>query len=181
MDRRGHIARGFTILEMIAVITIVGLVAVSVVPATARINDARKLAGVYEIARTMEYARARAAARGMPSGVRFDSELDSVQVMDIDDSGDPIKGTDGLGLDVSPIEVNEQFGTDIQRVTMTTGVLSVGSLGGNTVWFTHASEPHMRSEAGEFSAVLSADMTVSFGVSAVITLRSPSGLVEVSR
>ncbi|CAN0319080.1 unnamed protein product, partial [Ectocarpus fasciculatus] len=80
-SKPANIHQGFTIIEVLAVITIASLIAVSIVPATARINDARNLAGVYECARMLEYARTTAAASGEAAGIRFDGVTDRISMV----------------------------------------------------------------------------------------------------
>lgn len=172
--------KGFTILEMIAVIVITGLVAVSVVPAVARIDDAKKAAGAFDVARTIEFARARAAASGLPTGVRFDTALDTMLVVESESGGVAQAIVDALGEAAEPTDLGEQFGADVQRISLSTGAVSAGTIDRSTVWFTFALVPHLRNESGAYAGALDSDGLISFGSGAVVTVRAGSGLVEVT-
>jgi prepilin-type N-terminal cleavage/methylation domain-containing protein len=68
----GLAARGFTLIELIAVAVVIGLLSVLAVPAVRLMGTQRASGAAGELARDMLYARQRAVATGTVSRVVFD-------------------------------------------------------------------------------------------------------------
>lgn len=169
--------RGFTLLELGVVVLVTGILAATVVPSVAKVREARATAGAYEVARCLEFARASAAASGLPCGVRFSVDQDQLEFMVVTSAGvESLPGS--LGEREPGIDLRADFGVDLGRISLTAGPL-VSSPDTSTVWFDHIGKPHLRNQAGELVGGLTSDGEIEFGAGQTVQVRAFSGLVEV--
>lgn len=179
MQRRTHQpAHAYTIIEVLAVITVAGLLAGTVVPAVARITEGRALAGVYETSRMIGYARATGAASGLPAGIRFDTDTDTLTLVTYDGTG--IIEADAMRSMPDPVPLAALYGTDITalRFSAAAGLSAVPDT--ETIWFDHRGTPHLRAAANDAWIDIAATPTVQFASGASITINNISGLIEVN-
>jgi len=168
----------FTIIEVLAVITVAGLLAASVVPAAARINDARRVTGVHETARLLAYARAHAASSGLPAGIRFDTDADTAELVRYD--GASIILADPLGTVPTTVALNALYGSDL-TATQFSGAPAPGTAPDTaTLWFDHRGTPHLRARTTNTRIELRADAAVEFVSGHTLTISESSGLIEVT-
>lgn len=73
--------RGFTLIELIAVLILVGIVSAVAVPALNRLSRTGAAAAAAEVAADLNFARARAMATGSTSWVVFDVSGDAYSVL----------------------------------------------------------------------------------------------------
>lgn len=78
--------RAFSLLELVAVMVIAGILAVSAVPAMSSLADARADAAARELHRDLSFARQRAVATGTRAWVVFDAAAGSWTVLAEDPS-----------------------------------------------------------------------------------------------
>jgi len=81
-DRTRHLSRdgGFTLVEVIAVMVVLGIIALSVVPAMNSLGNSRSAGAARHMLADITYARQRALATGTTCWVIFDNGTWSVQV-----------------------------------------------------------------------------------------------------
>ncbi|MGI9015042.1 MAG: GspH/FimT family pseudopilin [Phycisphaerales bacterium] len=77
LPRRGG---GFTLLEMIAVMVIVSILAAVAMPTLAQLRDTQIGIAARELARDLSWARQRAVARGVNVWVLFDEDANSYEI-----------------------------------------------------------------------------------------------------
>lgn len=78
---------GFTLVELIGVLVLVGIAAISAVPVLGTVDRMQRAGMCDEIERRLMMARAHAMTTGMPSGVRFALGDQQAEVMQIVSSG----------------------------------------------------------------------------------------------
>ncbi len=77
MNRRLTRAGGFTLVELIAVMILIGIMSVTAIPTLSNLADTRKAAGAAQVLRDIHFARQRAVARGTRTWIAFDVDGDS--------------------------------------------------------------------------------------------------------
>lgn len=74
-------ARGFTIIELIAVMAVAAILAAAAIPALGMLDAGRSKGAAKQIVRDIDYARARAMTTGTVSWVVFDPGADTYSVL----------------------------------------------------------------------------------------------------
>jgi len=173
--RLGRGERGYTLLELLLIIVIMGILGASAIPVMNQSTQARQGASRDEVVRLFEFARGRAMASGVPSGVVVDTNADTLGLVtlslagDIVDMVDPVDG----GIKFTNL-ANEYAGVAINSF-----VNGDGNSGDGTVWFDFRSEPHVRNEnSGVFDSVFSQNATMTLSTGTLIVIHSYSGLIE---
>lgn len=171
--------RAFTLLEMMVVVVIASVIAVSVIPALSRMDDARRGAAVSEVSRLLEFARARAMASGRPTGVRFSRTGSIVTLHVVETDGSVSEMISPLGTESEPMDLSGKFGAVLERVSVPAPVVSGTVADTSTVWFDHTGEPQSRSTSGVLVGDLTSDASIVLEDAGSIVVRARSGLVEV--
>jgi prepilin-type N-terminal cleavage/methylation domain-containing protein len=83
---RGRAAGGFTLIEVILVVLIIGIAAGVVVPMMSSAGSMQVRAGASMIAADLEYAKSMAITRAMPYSVVFDQGTETYQIVDQNDN-----------------------------------------------------------------------------------------------
>lgn len=170
-----RLRKAFTVYELLVVVVIMGIIAVSATPVLSQSIEARQAAARDEVVRLLEYARGRAIATGFPAGVRVDTNESTLRLVTISEAGaivdlsDPINGA-SMGANLS---------LEFAEVQISSFVNGDGNSGTGTVWFDYQAEPHTRDDvSGVFDAIFvqNATITLSTGVSVVV--HADSGFVE---
>ncbi|MEM9374549.1 MAG: hypothetical protein AAGA55_12980 [Planctomycetota bacterium] len=178
MERNCHYPTpGFTILEILAVITVAGLIAATVVPAVARMTEARAFAGVHEAARMLGYARALGASSGHPAGIRFNSEHSTTTLVTY--NGSAITVTDSMQGMPDPITLESTYGAAITAVRLSPQDTIGVAADTTTLWFDHRGTPHLRAEIDDSRIEIGGEPTITFRSGASIIVNATSGLIEV--
>ncbi len=152
-------SRGFTLIELAAVMVVVSIIAVSAAPVLSRVADTRTGALAGEVERLLGLARSRALSSGNPAGVRFDQGDQTLEL---------VEAPEGVALR----SFMETY--DIPQRAMGTRLASV-TIGDNqsTLWFASDATPHTRSDAGVF--IENIDEDAAFAVEG-----GPTVLVEMN-
>jgi prepilin-type N-terminal cleavage/methylation domain-containing protein len=167
---RPEIRGGFTLIELIVAIMIIGILTGIAVPVTRSLADTRAGAALRQIERDLTYARERAVATGVLHRVVFDTSAHSYSVV-------TVTGTDPAGTTTTSVPLPgsgrpfvQALNTgDFQGVTLTTASFN----GQSSVTFDWRGVPW----AGGTSN-WSADGQVTVVGGRTITLRRISGLIS---
>jgi len=167
-------ARGFTLLEVSIVVVISAIIAVSFAPAIASLESARGASAAEMLAQKLTLARHAAEASGTPAGVRVDPDLDTIEVVELDEAGSPRSRRNVLGAAGAPVDLSERFGIGISSFTGPDGSAFVG-----TVWFGYDGSPEVRDADGALVSAATSDSEIELGSPAEwrITVRRVSGLI----
>ncbi|MBL4591531.1 MAG: prepilin-type N-terminal cleavage/methylation domain-containing protein [Phycisphaerales bacterium] len=168
------VRNGFTLLEVLVVVTIMSIIAVSAVPTLGVIGDTRKGSARDEVIRMLEYARARAVASGRPCGVQVlsvDSTMTMVQIAS-DGSIEPMLNP--FGIDEESASIAVQFpGVEISSIDAQTDALE-------TIWFTYNAQPHSRNADGTFGQINTGNASITLSSGDQILVYAYSGFVEMA-
>ncbi len=168
-------ARGFSLIEAITVVAIVGILAAGVAPAIQSQTRLHQAAAAAEAGRLLRLARAHAMATGEPTGVEVDTPAQTVRlvVSPVPGSG-VIPLSDALGQEAEPIEVTTRFpGASIQSVTGGDGTTQRV-----TLWFSHTGEPQVRSQSGALISSFAEDAIIEFEGDHSVSILAVSGVIE---
>ena len=188
--RRGRSARlqlggpvrcaGFTLIELIAVIVIMSILAVSVTPAISSIDTARLTGAAREVSRLLESARSQAVAAELPSGVAVDIPAQSISLYSVvRPGGRAIPTPDALGNPTPTLFLGTRF-AGIRITSMTNGV--AGSKW-DAIWFGPLGEPFAGTSVGPAPGnrgrfVTDARIVLTGGRSQTVLVHRLTGLVE---
>lgn len=168
--RRG----GYTILELMLIVVILGIVASTAIPVMNQSAQARQAASRDEVLRLLEFARGRALAAGMPVGVVVNASTSSMRLITIDSEDEVLDVVDPLDGRSKESNLSEMF-AGVSIVSMVNGD---GTSGDGTIWFDFRAEPHTRDEvSGAFDAVFSQNATITLSTDAQVVVHAGSGLV----
>lgn len=167
--------RAFTILELMVVVLLMSILAVSVLPALGSLDEARLGAAVDEVERTLVHARSLAMASGEPTGVEFDLTAQTVTLVRIVSAGTPPEpALDALSQPVTPLRLPVTF-PRVELISLTNGD---GSSGSGTVWFRFDGAPEVRASNGSLVGPFSQDALVTLTGARSVAVRMGAGLVE---
>jgi len=174
---RRHGARfrsAFTLAETIAVLVIAGIMAIVSAPAFAGLLRLRHASLAAEVERRLQLARAHSVASSQPVGVRVDTALQRLTMLQIPDPAQ------------APAEFDAVVGgnptTLVSEIAPGASISSASINGGttySTIWFDFRGEPHVRDEAtGAFVSDFTQDATITLTGGHEITVRRLTGLIE---
>ncbi|MCA9304626.1 MAG: prepilin-type N-terminal cleavage/methylation domain-containing protein [Phycisphaerales bacterium] len=166
--------RGFTLVEVMVTVTIMAIIAVSVIPAMDMVAETRKGTARDEVIRMLEYARARAVASGKPCGVLAQTSGSTVSMVQLDADGGIEPMLNPFGLDEEVVSIEEEFsGVSITSVDAQTDATG-------TIWFDYMAQPHARDADGSFGQLNTGDASITLSSGVEIVVRAYSGYVEVA-
>jgi len=169
-----HSEHGFTLLELVVVILIVGLVSVTALPALNQVQAARQAGARSEIVSQLRSARAHALALGDPSGLSIDLGAQSFQLVTVPPGAGAQAMLDPLGAEEPVRRIEELYpGASFASVT-----LLDGSSGSGVIWFSNDGTPEVRDESGAYVGVASADAVIVLEGADAITVDRLTGRIE---
>jgi prepilin-type N-terminal cleavage/methylation domain-containing protein len=170
-------AGGFTLLELVVVIVLMGILAATAIPSFSAASEARGLAATREVERRLTHARSRASATGEPTGLSVDT-AGSLEFLRIASSG--------ASPSAVPSPTGEPGGVWILPSAYP-GV-SVGKIiGGDgstassqVIWFGYDGTPELRSPSGARLGAFKQDASIILSGTGGGTVRvlGGSGVVE---
>ena len=173
--RINRVGYGYTLIELLLIIVIMGVLATSAIPVINQSVQARQGASRDEVVRLFEFARGRAMASGVPAGVSVDTTSNTLTLVTLSLAGDIVDIVDPIDGGVKYANLANEYA----GVAVNSFVNGDGSSGDGTVWFDFRSEPHTRDDvSGDFDSVFTQNATVTLSTGTLIVIHSYSGLVE---
>ncbi len=176
VTRRPRKGGGFTLLELVAVMVIVGILAGAAVVTLSTTTGNRSKMAADQLLRDLTFARQRAVATGTPSWVQFDTAADTWTVLAEDPVSVGTSWTDATTLTdpatgqpfVQSLGVAPFIGVDL---------LTVGFDGNDKVKFDWLGQPLTY---GTTETALGADGTVTLSGGHTVTVEAETGHIIVS-
>lgn len=167
--------RAFTLIELIAVMTIVGVLSLAAIPALGTLDESRRRAVAGEIERRLLLARAWATSTGQPAALRVNTATGLLELIRI--------VTPGAAPTAMPGQNGETDTGSTVLVSQIAGGVSLASItvspaGDSAIWFDIDGEPQSRTSAGVLVGDLSADATIGVTSGQTVTVRRLTGLIE---
>lgn len=172
---------GFTLLEIAVVVTIMGLIAVSALPAFSALQKSREGAATREVERLLVMARANAMTTGDMTGLAINAgavastlaqKEYSIRLVTVNSAGAVEELRDPLGQPYGKVQLEVLFpGVEMSKFINGNGTTGVG-----TIWFNHDGEPMVKTPAG-YEAFTN-DAQVAMSGLQTVWVRRISGMVE---
>lgn len=168
---RVHLGRGFSLVELIAVVLLLSIMAAAAVPAVSRAAEQRAAAGVELVARDILYARDSASSSGLGTWLAFDTAQQRYTVYrenrtNLGRAGRQVAADPATGLDFIV-----RFGVgDLSGLTLT--AFSAGT--GSEIGFDWQGRPKNQNEAA-----LSSNAVVGLSNGRQIVIDAASGAVSI--
>ena len=164
----GMPGRGFTLIEVILVVLIIGIAAGMVVPMMSSAGSMQIRAAVNMIAADLEYAKSMAISRGQPYSVVFDKTTEKYQVVDQNNNVIPHPVKKGFNYVVD-------FRNDgrLDRVDISDASFD----GTNKVTFDYLGSPYNGSPSPLNSGVVTLQ---SGGITRTVSVEPVTGFISVS-
>lgn len=158
--------RAFSLVEALAVIVIMGILAAATLPAFDSLSAARHAAAADEVGRLLAAARSHAMTTGQTTGLGVSTSDSTVQLWTIETSGASPTPPDEL----SPASRHGSFG---DSEILSASIESTD----DTIWFRHDGSPRLRDSSGDAGAMTTdADIALTGGWT--VTVRAGSGMIE---
>lgn len=162
-------------MELLLIVVIMSILAVSAVPMISKASDARQAAARDEVVRFFEFARGRAMAGGVPVGVEIDTGESSIRLVTLDESD----GIVGLVDSISGGEMGSDLSIEFSGVLIESLINGDGASGDGTIWFDFLATPHLRNDVtGTFDEVFSQIATLTLSSGGMVSVHADSGFVE---
>ncbi|MFG0258195.1 MAG: Tfp pilus assembly protein FimT/FimU [Phycisphaerales bacterium JB043] len=165
---------GFSLTELIAIVSILGAMALSAAPALHRIESSRQSGARDEVARLLAVARASALATGDPYGLEIDADNEEVSLVYIDDGGSPQAAPNATGQPSAAFPLASLY----PGVEITSFVSGSGSSSHTTIWFGFSAIPETRDASGGSRAAFTQDAVITISGGKTITVRRETGAIE---
>ena len=165
---------GFTLVELMFVVLIMGVITASVVPAMDNVRTMRRGAARDDLSRMLMVARGRAAASGRPHGLRIDLTGSTLTVIEVSVTGgiqadrDPLSGNDrtlDLGVTYSGVALSDMTNGDATR-------------GSGIIWFDFEGVPHTRDSDGSYLGINTQEAVVTLDSGQSVVVHPYTGMVE---
>lgn len=165
-------ARAFTLVELMFVVMLMGILAVSVIPAMGNVTQMRAGAARDDLSRTLEFARSQAMSIGQPVGVRIDPEESTLELVGIDSVGEIIVLNDPLTTKPRIVSISDSYSG--AEITGLDGVEDDNAV----IWFDFDGTPHTRSGDGSFIAFNDDPVEILINDDLLVVVHAYSGMVQ---
>ncbi|MEM1424681.1 MAG: prepilin-type N-terminal cleavage/methylation domain-containing protein [Planctomycetota bacterium] len=156
-------SRGFTLIELASVMVVVSIMAIAAAPVLSRVSETRRDALAGEVERMLSLARSRALASGVPAGVRFDTDAQTLEMLER-------RGDDAPRAFMEAYRVAERL----------SGVRLVGFENEertDSVWFMPDATPHARTDAGAWLVAITEPAVVTLERGVTVRVEPNSGRI----
>jgi prepilin-type N-terminal cleavage/methylation domain-containing protein len=167
-------AQAFTLVELMVVVLLMSIVAVSVIPVIGNVQLMRNGAARDDAMRLLELAKARALATGLPNGVSVDLADSSLTLLQITDAGQVETVVDPLTYQSRSIVLPAAY----SGVSVESMVNGDGARGSGVIWFDFEANPHTRESNGEFTELNDEPAQIVLSSQEAVVVHAYSGLVE---
>ena len=167
--------RGFTLVERMLVIVLMGIITVSVLPAMGNVQTMREGAARDDVARMLDITRSRALATGLPSGVRVDLSDSTLTLVQIETGITISPLIDPLTYNERVLDVDDLY----DRVEIDSMTNGNGDSGTGYVWFNYDATPHTRLANGTFEANNDEPVRIELNSGQAVVVHPWSGVVEL--
>lgn len=168
-------ARGFSLIEAIIVVVIIGILAASAAPMIGSQGELRERAAATEVGASLQTARAFAMATGDPCGLRVRVTAESIELVTWNtetQQREPL--ADLAGAPAVEMAFAEHFpGVHLARATD-----GQGDADEVVVWFGHDGAPQWRESNGTLIGIAEADAEIEFGEGTLVRVLAVSGAIE---
>ena len=167
--RRG----GFSLVELMFVVTMLGILAATAVPSIISLDRMRNAAAADEVGRLAVLARTMAMTSGLPTAMEASAASNEIMIVQTGVPGGAISAAVGPdGIEIEAVTIPVQFaGTEIVSV-------SAQSADGR-VWFGFDGEPRLRTLGNVDDGRATTDATVTVTGGHIVRVRPWSGTVAV--
>ncbi len=164
---------GFTLIELMVVVVIMGVVSVSVIPAMGNVRAMRQGAARDDLVRYIHVARGRAVASGSSRGVQVDLSDSSLRIVKLDALGAVEIETDPLTNAARAINLSTLYpGVTIEGMTN-----GDGAGGSGIVWFDFESNPMTYNTSSEVFSLNTQTVTITLSSGEQIVVYPYSGTI----
>lgn len=169
-----HSRRGFTFIELLAVMVVLGVIAAGSLPAFEAIRSARQAGCAADLERSLITARARAMATATPTGIELSTDGAQLTLLEIGEDGRARTLHDLFAAPVQTIDLAGSWGGN--TVSRFTG--GDGSTRTRTIWFNHRAEPQTRDDDGRSPEAFTRDAAYTLANGDVVLVRRITGAVD---
>ncbi len=174
LDLRSRSA-GFTLVELMVTVVIMGIVSVAVIPAMDNVRSMRSGAARDDLVRYIHVARGRAVASGTPRGIQVDLADSSLTMVRLDRRGAVEPEIDPLTNADRTVDLSELYpGVGITDMTNGDGIGGSG-----IVWFDFESNPMTYNTASRVFTLNTQSVTISLSSGERVVIYPYSGTIEV--
>lgn len=167
--------RAFSLVELVAVMVILGVLSVAAIPSLGALSQTRKAALAVEIERRLLVCKAWASGTGEPAGLKIDTAnqlISSVRLVPGATGPTTIPGPTGDTDSGSSLFVPASFpGVSVASI-------STPPNSDNTIWFAHDGTPQARSSTGTLIGPLSGITRIVIADGPTVSVIPLTGVVE---
>ncbi|MFO0857657.1 MAG: prepilin-type N-terminal cleavage/methylation domain-containing protein [Phycisphaerales bacterium] len=164
----------FTILELLAAITILSIIAVTAIPAWSHASEARIASVADRVEMAALQARSCAINTGIPHGLQVTTT--SIQPLYIPNGAAPIATRDGMNQATPSITFTEETPGVIKSCVSGDGTTTFPF----TIWFSHDGVPQLRNSSGTLIGNATYDVIINVGSSSDSDVRSSIRIRKIS-
>ncbi|MBL4697203.1 MAG: prepilin-type N-terminal cleavage/methylation domain-containing protein [Phycisphaerales bacterium] len=166
---------GFSLVELMVVVVIMGIITVSVIPAMDNLRSIREGAARDDFVRMIEVVKGQAVASGKPHGLQVDISINTLTIVELDAQGRVQEEFDPLTNSNRTVNLSMLY----PGVTMLSMSNGDGTPGSGTLWFDFESNPHTRDADGSFGSINTDTASIVLSSNVRIIVYPHSGVVEV--
>ena len=165
--------QGFTLIELIAVLSLGAVLSLTALPAMHTVSNARHAGLARDVEHHLAWARDYAVNSGRAAGLDFDLDAQTLRLIEVHTEGQPPTDIPRPGHAPGAVtRISEHFpGAAVTH-------LELHAPNATTLWFDPQGVPHLRTPAGAHIDDLAQDAVISISGGHAVVVHSSTGLVE---